>query len=64
MSGSHVLDPQNPIFLSVINSPKTPFFQTVRLNPDSAQSDISKEAITSEYLCKNAKKKEFRDNWS
>ena len=63
MSGSHILDPQNLICLSVITSPNV-LFSKVRLIPDSARSNISKEPIKSEYLCKNAKKKEFRDNWS
>ena len=55
MSGSHILEPQNPIFLSVITSPKNTFSK-VRLFSDSARSDLSKEPIKSEDLCKNAKK--------
>ena len=57
MSGSHILDPQNPIFSFCHNFTKKYLFSKVRLNPDSARSDLSKEPIKSEYLCKNAKKK-------
>ena len=49
-------------FLSVITSPI--FFSKVRLIPDSARSDLSKEPIKSGYLCKNAKKKVSRENRS
>ena len=59
MSGSHILDPQNPIFLSVINSQKNTSFQKFDLFPGSDRSDLSKEPIKSEYLCKNAKKIRF-----
>ena len=58
MSGSHILDPQNPFFSFRHNFTKKYFFSKVRLTsiPDSARSDLSKEPIKSEYLCKNAKK--------
>ena len=59
-----MLDPQNPIFSFRHNFTKKYFFSKVRLIPDSARSDSSKEPIKSGYLCKNAKKKVFRDNWS
>ena len=38
------------------NFTKKCFFSKVRLIPDSARSDLSKEPIKSQYLCKNAKK--------
>ena len=56
MSGSHILDPQNPIFSFRHNFTKKYFFSKSRLIPDSARSDFSKEPIKSEYLCINAKR--------
>ena len=56
-SGSHILDPQNPIFSFRHNFTKKHFFSKVRLIPDSAQSDLSKEPIKSGYWRKNAKKR-------
>ena len=55
MSGSHILDPQNPFFSFRHNFTKNAFFSKVRLITDSTWSDLSKEPIKSEYLCKNAK---------
>ena len=58
-SGSNILDPQNPIFSFRHNFTKKYFFSKIRLIPDSARSDLSKEPIKSGYLCKNAKKIRF-----
>ena len=58
-SGSHILDPQNPIFSFRHNFTKKYFFSKVRLIPDSAWSDLPKEPIKSGYLCKNTKKIRF-----
>ena len=63
-SGSHILDPQNPIFSFRHNFTKKYFFSKFRLFPNSARSDISKEPITSGYLRKNAKIKISRENRS
>ena len=41
MSGSHILDPQNPIFLSVITSPKNTFFKSTSTNHNSARSKVT-----------------------
>ena len=55
-SGSHELDPQNPNFSFRHNFTKKYFFSKVRLIPDSARSDLSKEPIKSGYLWKMEKK--------
>ena len=51
-----IVDPQGPIISFRHNFTKKYFFSKVRLVSDSARSDLSKEPIKSEYLCKNAKK--------
>ena len=58
-SGSHILDPQNPIFSFRHNFTKKHFSSKVRLIPDSARSDLSKEPTKSGYLCKSSKKIRF-----
>ena len=54
MSGSHILDRQNPITYFHHNLTKKYFFSKVRLVSDSDRSDIFKELIRIGYLCKNA----------
>ena len=56
-SGSHILDPQNPIFSFRHNFTKKYFFSKVRLIPDPDRSDLSKEPTKSGYWCKSAKKR-------
>ena len=54
MSGSHILDRQNPIIFFRHNFTKKYIFPKVPLVSDSTRSDISKELIKIYYLCKNA----------
>ena len=55
----HILEPQNLTFSFRHNFTKKYFFSKVRLIPDAARSDLSKEPIKSGYLCKSAKKIRF-----
>ena len=51
----HIRSSKSDFFPSKIH--EKILFSKVRLIPDSARSDISKEPIKSEYLCKNANKR-------
>ena len=64
MSGSHILDPQIQLFLSVITSPKSTFFLKYDLFLIQLGQIFPKSEQKVGTCVKMRKKKVFRDNWS